>query len=104
MAFPDYWDVPKLIHPLPFRAKVLFLQTRQKIRFAIGKRRKPRLYQFVFLWSFSSVNVGPGSTIHNHLDIMLFYNASNSIKICDVKNSCFLTFHLYYISKDVVVF
>ena len=42
MAFPDYRDVPKLIHPLPFRVKVLFLQTRQKIRFAIGKRKKPR--------------------------------------------------------------
>ena len=39
MAFPDYRDVPKLKHQLRFRIKMLFLQ--QKIRFTIGKRRKP---------------------------------------------------------------
>jgi len=42
MAFPDYRDVPELKHPLRFRIKMFFLRMQQKIRFAIGKRRKPK--------------------------------------------------------------
>lgn len=42
MAFPDYRDVPELNHPVRFRMKMFFLRQRKRIRFAIGKRLKPR--------------------------------------------------------------